>query len=125
MEENAVISQNVVNSVVEDISNENMIIDETMKEFINIERNIYNLSENVAKISDSVEKVATFNKEIESHINQLNASSEEFTACTLEAVSLYQDNKNRTEQTRKLMDKMLDASEKLDSVYYNSELRGM
>ena len=125
LEENAVISQNVVNSVVEDISNENMIIDETMKEFINIERNIYNLSENVAKISDSVEKVATFNKEIESHINQLNASSEEFTACTLEAVSLYQDNKNRTEQTRKLMDKMLDASEKLDSVYYNSELRGM
>lgn len=125
LEENAVISQNVVNCVVEDISNENIIIDETMKEFINIERNIYNLSENVAKISDSVEKVATFNKEIESHINQLNASSEEFTACTLEAVSLYQDNKNRTEQTRKLMDKMLDASEKLDSVYYNSELRGM
>lgn len=125
LEENAVISQNVVNCVVEDISNENIIIDETMKEFINIERNIYNLSENVAKISDSVEKVATFNKEIELHINQLNASSEEFTACTLEAVSLYQDNKNRTEQTRKLMDKMLDASEKLDSVYYNSELRGM
>lgn len=125
LEENAVISQNVVNSVVEDISNENMIIDETMKEFINIERNIYNLSENVAKISDSVEKVATFNKKIESHINQLNASSEEFTACTLEAVSLYQDNKNRTEQTRKLMNKILDASEKLDLVYYNSELRGM
>lgn len=125
LEENAVISQNVVNSVVEDISNENMIIDETMKEFINIERNIYNLSENVAKILDSVEKVATFNKKIESHINQLNASSEEFTACTLEAVSLYQDNKNRTEQTRKLMNKILDASEKLDLVYYNSELRGM
>ena len=83
------------------------------------------MSENVSKISDSVEKVATFNKEIESHINQLNASGEEFTACTLEAVSLYQDNKNRTEQTRKLMDKMLEASDKLDSVYYNSELRGM
>lgn len=125
LEENAVISQNVVSSVVDAISNENKIIDETLKEFINIEKNIYNLSENVSKISDSVEKVATFNKEIESHINQLNASGEEFTACTLEAVSLYQDNKNRTEQTRKLMDKMLEASDKLDSVYYNSELRGM
>lgn len=125
LEENAVISQRVVSEVVEAISKENKIIDDTMEEFISIEKNIYNLSNNVTKISDSVEKVAKFNQEIESHINQLNASSEEVTACTEEAIVLYKDNKNRTEQTRILMDKMLDASNKLDEVYYSSEIRGM
>ena len=125
LEENAVISQRVVSEVVEAISKENKIIDDTMEEFIIIEKKIYNLSNNVTKISDSVEKVAKFNQEIESHINQLNASSEGVTACTEEAIVLYKDNKNRTEQTRILMDKMLDASNKLDEVYYSSEIRGM
>lgn len=121
LEENAVIAQKVVKNVVDSITEENNIIDGTMDDFKVIEQNIYNLSNNVEKISYSVENVAEFNRKIESHISQLTASSEEVTACTEEAVTLYKDNKKKTYNTRKYMDEMLETANKLDEFYYIKE----
>lgn len=121
LEENAVVAQKVVKDVVSSITDENEIIDGTINDFMNIEKNIYKLSNNVEKIANSVDNVSEFNRKIDSHISQLTASSEEVTACTGEAVTLYKNNSQKTAESRKYMNKMLDTANKLDEFYYMKE----
>ena len=117
LEENVVVARNVIEDVVESIENEKQIIDYTMKDFGDIERNIYRLIDNVYKITDSVENVAQFNKEIEEHIASLTASSEAVTSYTEEALGLCEENKEKTMMSKAYLEEILKIVNEMDATY--------
>lgn len=114
LEKNAIVTQKVVNNVVNSIDDENETIDLAMQEFMEMERNMAILDNDVADILDKNKSIVEFNDEIVRHIMQLSASSEEVTASAEEAVSINKDNKKRASETKEVMGDMLDIAVKLD-----------
>lgn len=114
LENNALYSQNAANNVVDAINHVNKVIDDAVEEFKVIESNMQLLGNNVGNVAESVYNVNTFNQEIESHIQGLGHSSKEFDLYTKEAVKLYEENKNKTMETKNIMNKMLETAEKLN-----------
>lgn len=114
LEKNAIVTQKVVNNVVNSIDDENETIDLAMQEFMEMERNMNVLDNDVADILDKNKNIVEFNDEIVRHIMQLSASSQEVTASAEEAVSINKENKKRAIETKEVMDDMLDIATKLD-----------
>ena len=114
LENNALKAQKVVNDVVQSISEENLTIDETLNDFINMETNITDLGENVKSIFEKVKSMSEFNTEIVKHISQLSASSEEVTACAEEALGLNEDNMTKASKTKQLMGELLSSAKEID-----------
>lgn len=114
LEKNAIVTQKVVNNVVNSIDDENETIDLAMQEFMEMERNMNVLDNDVADILDKNKSIVEFNDEIVRHIMQLSASSQEVTASAEEAVSINKENKKRAIETKEVMDDMLDIATKLD-----------
>lgn len=114
LEKNAIVTQKVVNNVVNSIDDENETIDLAMQEFMEMERNMNVLDNDVADILDKNKSIVEFNDEIVRHIMQLSASSQEVTASAEEAVSINKENKKRATETKEVMGDMLDIVIKLD-----------
>ncbi len=113
LENNALKAQKAVGNVVIAINEENDTIDETMKEFIVMQENMNDVDKAVDKITHSLNKVVEFNTEIEKHVTNLAASSEQVTASTEEGVALSEENKEKAKRTRNLLYDLLGKVEQL------------
>ncbi len=111
--------QKVVLDVVNEISKENVTIDNTTEDFIVIEEYVGNLNNHINLIVEKVKNVVEFSNKIEQHINQLAATSEEVTACTEEAVILSQNNKVKASESKELIKGLLDVVDELDDYIIN------
>ena len=81
-----------------------------------MEKNINGLSSNVNEISNRVSSVSSFNNSIENHIGQMMASSENVINNTNEVDNLNEDNKEKIEKARNLMNNILVTADKMDEV---------
>ena len=113
LENNALKAQKAVGNVVIAINEENDTIDETMQDFVVMQDEMNNVNKAVDKITKSLDKVVEFNAEIERHVTNLAALSEEVTASTEEGVSLSEENKNKAQKTRNLLYALLEKVEQL------------
>ena len=120
LQESAFISQEAMDEVVGAINEENQTIDQTIKDFENMQTNIHGLSKNVIGIDSSVNKLARFNEEIENHINELADLSKKVSLDIKGAENSNDDNKERILLTRQLMDEMLVVAERMDEFYYQN-----
>lgn len=114
LEGNANKAQKVVNDVVESIDEENETIDQTMTKFDRMQSNISNLGNSMGTIRGKIDQVIEFNKEIEVHITNLAASSEEVSASTEEGVALNEDNLEKTKKTKEMLNDLLSTVNDLD-----------
>ncbi len=109
LENNAVTTQNVVEMVVKSIESENETIENTMQQFAYMESDMTNLGMDMKSILNKTSDVVNYNKEIMEHISQLSASTEEVTAITEDALVMYEENKEKTHNTKVVMDKVEEA----------------
>lgn len=114
LENNANKAQTVIEGVVEQITEENCTIDETLNCFGQIESDMEVLHEEMNNIIISTDNVVSYNNNIMDHISLLSASSEELTACTEEALNLNEDNKNKTHNTKEVMNNLLKTANVLE-----------
>ena len=113
LENNAATTQNVVEMVVKSIESENETIENTMRQFANMENDMTNLGMGMKEILNKTNDVVNYNKEIMNHISSLSASTEEVTAITEDALVMLKDNKEKTRNTKDVMDKVEEAIVKL------------
>jgi methyl-accepting chemotaxis protein len=113
LEKTAINAQIVVDKVVMAIDDENVTIDNAIKEFDNIRYDISYLGEDVKNIRVSTDRVEKYNNNIISHVEQLSASTEEASAASQEALSINEENRRKTHLTRKVMRELLGVAEKL------------
>jgi methyl-accepting chemotaxis protein len=113
--ENSSDSANTVAKDVElAVEEEVMTIDETISDFQIMETNMYELNDNLTRISKSVESVKEFNIEIQKHIINLSASSEEVTACIDEGININRENKVMASESKQAIDAILTVVETLN-----------
>ena len=93
---------------------ENDKIEETMNYFAKFEDNIDSLNNDMKNIISSTNDVVKFNETIMNHVEQLSASSEEVTNCTEEALTISEENRKKTIDTKAIMDKLLVISSQFD-----------
>ena len=113
LEKNAVEAQDVVGKVVNAINEENQTIDDTMSKFNIMHNDMESLSEGMKNILSSTSKVVDFNNGIMNHIEKLSASTEEVTASSETALVINRENKDKTQNTKHIMDDLLEVAEKL------------
>ncbi len=113
LEDNAVMTQNVVEMVVKSIESENETIENTMKQFAFMEKDMNGLGIDMKSILDKTQEVVNYNTEIMNHITQLSASTEEVTAITDNALNMLQENREMARNTKVVMDKVEAAIVKL------------
>ncbi len=114
LEENATKVKNVASNVAKAMEEENVIIDETMIDFNNMNVSVKGLDINIEEIMKKVQEVVRFNAKIEEHINQLAKSSEEVVVMTETTKTLNEDNKQKTGKTKEIMDDLINVVDKLD-----------
>ena len=115
LEENALEAQKVVKEVVDSVDDENKTIDATMEDFITMEDEMMELDEAVKAILEKNKNIVEFNDEIERHILQLTASAEEVTASALEALSINEINKDKANETKRVISDIFELANKLDN----------
>jgi methyl-accepting chemotaxis protein len=103
LDDNAKKAGKVVQNIVKSVGDENVIIDNTIKDFIAIEKSIKGLGENVYSILDKVENVVNYSYKIEENITVLAASSKQTASITDKTVKLNEENRVKAEETKKLM----------------------
>ena len=113
LEVNAVKAQAVVSEVVKAIKEENDTIDETMSKFEDMKNGMENLDGDMRDIYSQTKEIVNYNNSITENIEHLFASSEEVTAYAEEAYALSEDNQRKTQETKVLMDALLDTTDAL------------
>lgn len=114
LENNASKAQNVIEGVVDAIQEENSTIEETLEYFMQIEQDMEGLDKDMKLILSSTNDVVNSNNTIIEHISQLSASSEHVTACTEEALIVNEENRNKSHDTKEVMNQLLSAAEDLE-----------
>ena len=80
-----------------------------MDKFEIMQHEIKNLDIEMKEILDRTLKVVDYNKVIKEHINELTVSSEEVSKYTEEALELNKKNKEKTHNTKLVMDDLVVA----------------
>jgi methyl-accepting chemotaxis protein len=119
LENNALEAQEAVDDVVNEIYDENETIDAALEDFVAIENNIARLSNSVAKIQNKVNNMSEFNLDINDHIVQLTKSCEEVVTSTEKALGINKNNKEKTYNTRVLMDELISIIGQVDNFTEN------
>ena len=114
LDDNAKKAGKVVQNIVKSVGDENVIIDNTIKDFIAIEKSIKGLGENVYSILDKVENVVNYSYKIEENITVLAAASEQTASITDKTVKLNEENRVKAEETKKLMMNLNTLVEEMD-----------
>lgn len=112
--ENAASAHKAAQDVVEEITEEHALIEETENQYTVIYGQMNELHSNVNHLQENVDEIYTSNNQIVDSITQLSASSEEVTASTEEAVSIQEVNKEKSNDMMKLLDELLHIAEQLD-----------
>ena len=113
LENDAIKAQKLVNQVADSIESENRTIDSTMNNFNDMEMDISNLGRDMDNILVSTTDVVKYNNEVMEHIEQLSAETEEVTAYIEEAYELNKKNKEKTNHTFDVMNKLSSIVEQL------------
>ena len=113
LEGGALKATKVVGQVVEAINEENVTIDETMYKFESMNNEIQTLDINMKDIIDRTKKVVDYNAIIMEHIDNLNKSSLEVTEYIKEALELSENNREKTKDTKTVMNDLLDVVNEL------------
>ena len=113
LENDAIKAQKLVNQVADSIESENRTIDSTMNNFNDMEMEISNLGRDMDNILVSTTDVVKYNNEVMEHIEQLSAETEEVTAYIEEAYDLNKKNKEKTNHTFDVMNKLSSIVEQL------------
>lgn len=114
LENNAKKAEKVIDEVITYVERENSTIDETIKDFVEINESIENLSGNILSILDKVENVVKYNETIKNHTDELATSSSEIIKISNETVALNENNKEKAKQTKELMDGLITLADKMD-----------
>ena len=114
LENNAKKAEKVIDEVITYVERENSTIDETIKDFVEINESIENLSGNILSILDKVENVVKYNETIKNHTDELATSSSEIIKISNETVALNENNKEKAKQTKELMDGLITLVDKMD-----------
>ena len=114
LETNALIAQNTVLNVINEIDDENTIIDKTMKEFGEIEADMHNLNTSIKAILVSINNVAKFSSNMEEHSKKLMETNKEVNQSIKEALDVNDSNKEKVNNTVDIMKEVLEAVSELD-----------
>lgn len=106
-------AQVAVNNVVNAISEENSTIDDTMSKFELMENDIVNLDIDMKDILLRTKEVVDYNSIIKSHVEDLNASTEEVNNCTKQVLDINEQNREKTQSTKLVMNDLLQVVESL------------
>ena len=96
------------------------LIGQAVESFQLIEKSVSDLTENIAIIDGMLEGLSKSNNMIVDNISQLSATSEEVSASTINAEELSGQNLTNADETKNLLDSIMEVSKKLDR-YVESE----
>ena len=113
LQNNALASRNVMEQVVRSIEEENATIDDTMREFESMEKDMLEHGTDMEKINNSTSSVVEYNKGIMEHVSRLAAHTEELAANTEDALAICEKNKEKTHNTKKIIDNVEGAMKEL------------
>lgn len=116
LEENAKEAKQVVEKVVTSINEENQTIDNTVKHFDIMEKDMTELDHDIKNVLNSTIKVVEYNEGIIQHVEQLSAYTEELSASTEEALAINADNKDKMKQTREVINNLYNMTEEMMSM---------
>ena len=114
LESNAVRAQKVINEVIIAVGEENITIDETVKDFNEMDASLVSLGKNINFIMNKVEDVVNYSKKIEKHTLELAKSSRDVKEIISNTVILNNDNKVKAQKTKDLMDGLIQITDQLD-----------
>ena len=114
LESNAIRTQKVINEVILAVDEENATIDETIKDFNEMNESLLGLGRNIDVILNKVEDVVKYSKTIELHTVKLAESSRNVSEITDKTVGLNNDNKEKAEKTRELMEGLIELVDQMD-----------
>ena len=95
------------------------LIERSAASFIHLNEDVNNLTGNIEGVEKMIENLAVSNNKIVENISQLSAITEEVTAAATQAAELSNDNKNLSNETRELLDKVQETAAVLDK--YNKD----
>ena len=107
LENNALKAENVVNEVTKAIDEENSTIDMNMDKFENMENEIKVLDGDMKEILLRIKDVVDYNNVIMKHTSDLTLATQEVTTCIEKALIINEDNKEKTHDTKVVMDDVL------------------
>ncbi|QFJ54857.1 methyl-accepting chemotaxis protein [Pseudobutyrivibrio xylanivorans] len=94
------------------------LIEQAAASFVKMNENVENLTANISGVEEMVENLATSNNKIVDNISHLSATTEEVTAAAAQAAEISCNNKNLSNNTRELLEKVQNTAAALDK--YNS-----
>lgn len=114
LEENANETANAVAQSVEIGNIQEKMISGAANQFAEINENVNELVADIADIERMLDGLSEANTEIVNDITQLSATTEEVTACALQASELTADNFKNAQNTKVILDKILEVSHGMD-----------
>lgn len=113
LEYSAIKAKSVVYNVASAIDEENIILDTAIVEFKDMNINLATLGNNMKAIFERVGNIVSYSKEIENYTNELDKTSNEVSVTTYETVSLNEDNKNKTKETKRFINALIELSSEI------------
>ena len=113
LESNATQAKEVVENVVKDINSENEYIEATVNHFIEMESDMRELENDMRNVLNSTIEVVNYNNGMVKHVEQMSAYTEELSASTEEALSINEDNKEKTKNTRNIIDNLYKRTDEM------------
>lgn len=110
LEHSAIKAKTVVYNVASAIDEENVILDTAIAEFKDMNVNLASLGNNMKAIFERVGNIVSYSKEIENYTQELEKTSNKVSVTTYETVSLNEKNKNKTKETKRLMNALIELS---------------
>ena len=118
-------SSNVASMVAKEVEyaveEEVETIDETISDFQDMEKNMYELNDNITSIAKSVQGVKEFNVEIQKHIINLSAATEEVTACIDEGININTMNKYMSTESNEAINDISVAIEGIKKIVVSEQ----
>ncbi|MBE5935098.1 MAG: hypothetical protein E7262_04835 [Lachnospiraceae bacterium] len=106
-------ARSVVEQVVYAVNEENVTIDETMNKFDVMRAEIEHLDVNMREILNKAKEVVDYNKVISENVSYLATSTEDTTGHANKAYELTKENKEKTHNTKLVMEELLEAVNRL------------
>lgn len=111
---NANLTQTEINAVAQVTTEEEELVESTVKDFEDIETNVRVLSENAEDVYKRVKKLMQANNAIVDSINSISSVSEEVATNTEEAVRVGNESKEKANLAKQYMDELAKASSQLE-----------
>ena len=113
LEKNANEAKMVVEEVVRSINEENDTIDNTVNHFDTMEKDMKELDVDMRNVLTSTKQVVSYNENMIKHVEQLSAYTEELSASTEEALAINEDNKEKTKNTKEIINSLYKRTEEM------------